>query len=278
MFLISVYRRLCHLTWRPLSKLAPALSDLAPPYPNCPPPSKNPGSATGVIEMQGIVQAWYIPTCKNMWGPHLEVFDNNFQPRISVLYAFDKVEFPLGLVGLLVKYFCFTWKLKHFGKPSPERYSKRSLDPWCVWQTVDVYETLPYLIILQGYFYQISKGGHLRFWTFFDKFWTFWKNVDLSVCRRVQRSRYLKKVHICGPLSTPRGSEVHISHKTSKKGLENIQKSIAELLHLAAAATRRIIVPHATYQILDLFGLSKFPLPPPDKNITYRPTYLAFAT
>ena len=29
----------------------------------------------------------------------------------------------------------------------------------------------------QGYFYQISKGGHLRFWTFFDKFWTFWKKL-----------------------------------------------------------------------------------------------------
>ena len=25
----------------------------------------------------------------------------------------------------------------------------------------------------KGYFYQISKGGHLRFWTFFEKFWTF---------------------------------------------------------------------------------------------------------
>ena len=56
----------------------------------------------------------------------------------------------------------------------------------------------------------------------------------------------------------PRGSEVQISHKTSKKYLKNIQKSITELLHLAAATTRRIIVPHVTYKILDLFGLSKF--------------------
>ena len=49
-----------------------------------------------------------------------------------------------------------------------------------------------------------------------------------------------------------------------------MQKSIAELSHLVAAATRRIIVPHATYQILDLFGWSKFKggnAGPPDKNI-----------
>ena len=65
----------------------------------------------------------------------------------------------------------------------------------------------------------------------------------------------------------PRGSEVQISHKTSEKGLKNIQTSIAELSHLAAAPTWRIIVPHATYQILDLFGLSK--LAPPDKNSLY---------
>ena len=53
----------------------------------------------------------------------------------------------------------------------------------------------------QGYFYQISKGGHLRFWTFLKtKFAPFEKIVDLSVCRRVQRSRYLNlKVHNCGP-------------------------------------------------------------------------------
>ena len=55
-----------------------------------------------------------------------------------------------------------------------------------------------------------------------------------------------------------RGSEVQISHKTSKKYLKNIQKSITELLHLAAATMRRIIVPHVTYKVLDLFGLSKF--------------------
>ena len=34
--------------------------------------------------------------------------------------------------------------------------------------------------IHQGYFYQISKRGHLRFWTFFGKFWTFKKIVDLQ--------------------------------------------------------------------------------------------------
>ena len=62
--------------------------------------------------------------------------------------------------------------------------------------------------------------------------------VDLSVHRMAQRSRYLTK--------------------HPQKGLKNIQKPIAELSHLAVAATRRIIIPHATYQILDHFGLSKF--------------------
>ena len=32
----------------------------------------------------------------------------------------------------------------------------------------------------------------------------------------------------------PQGSEIQISHKTSKKYFKNIQKSITELLHLAA--------------------------------------------
>ena len=59
-------------------------------------------------------------------------------------------------------------------------------------------------------------------------------------------------------LYTPRGSEVQISHKPANKYFKNIQKSITELLHLAAATTWRIIVPHVTYKILDLFGLSKF--------------------
>ena len=55
------------------------------------------------------------------------------------------------------------------------------------------------------------------------------------------------------------GSQVQIiSHKTSKKGLKNIQKSIATLSHLAAVAMRWLIIPHAAYQILDLFALSKF--------------------
>ena len=54
-------------------------------------------------------------------------------------------------------------------------------------------------------------------------------------------------------------SEIQISHKTSKKkGLTNVQKSIAELSHLATGATRQIIILHATCQILDLFVMSKF--------------------
>ena len=72
--------------------------------------------------------------------------------------------------------------------------------------------------------------------------------VDLSVRRVAQRSRYLTK--------------------HPQKVVKNIQKSIASLSHLAAASTRRLIAPRATYQILHLFGLSKFkggmpPMPPP---------------
>ena len=62
--------------------------------------------------------------------------------------------------------------------------------------------------------------------------------LDLSVHHVAQRSRYLAK--------------------DPKKGLKNIQKSIAALSHLAATASRRLIAPRATYQILDLFGLSQF--------------------
>ena len=64
------------------------------------------------------------------------------------------------------------------------------------------------------------------------------------------------------PFCMPRGSQVQISHNTFKKGLENIQKSIAALSHLAAATplpSRRGAMP---------------PLPP-DKNIpdAYSPEY-----
>ena len=64
--------------------------------------------------------------------------------------------------------------------------------------------------------------------------------MDLSVRRVAQGSRYPTK------------------DKTSKKGLKNIQKSIATLSHLAAAPTAAnrtacdIGLPR--YQILDLFG------------------------
>ena len=111
-------------------------------------------------------------------------------------------------------------------------------------------------------------------------FGPFEKIVDLSVCRRVERSRYLnEKVHNCRPFCIRHVAQRSRSHKTSQKGLKNIQKSIAELSHLAAAATRQIIVPHATYQILDLFGLSKFkggnaPLAPLIKISLYCPLLL----
>ena len=46
---------------------------------------------------------------------------------------------------------------------------------------------------------------------FLTNFGSFEKIVDISVWVRVQRSRYLnKKVHVCGPFCTPRGSEVQI--------------------------------------------------------------------
>ena len=49
------------------------------------------------------------------------------------------------------------------------------------------------IILQQGYFYHISRGGgHLRFWTFLTNFGPFEKTVDLSVCRRFERSRNLQ--------------------------------------------------------------------------------------
>ena len=50
------------------------------------------------------------------------------------------------------------------------------------------------------------------------------------------------------------------------QGFKNIQKPIAALSRLTAAAPWRLIAPRKTYQILDLFGLSKFKggnAPPP---------------
>ena len=48
-----------------------------------------------------------------------------------------------------------------YGMPPEEGHQSQ----WYVTQIINTF---------QGYFYQISKGGgDLRFWTFFDKFWTF---------------------------------------------------------------------------------------------------------
>ena len=44
---------------------------------------------------------------------------------------------------------------------------------------------------IQGYFYQISKGGGFEILGLFDKCWPFSKN--------------------CGPFSMPQGSEVQVS-------------------------------------------------------------------
>ena len=109
-------------------------------------------------------------------------------------------------------------------------------------------------------FIKFPRGGIWDFGPFLNKFRTFWKNCgpfSMPQGSEVQVSQ-LKGPQLWTFLYTPRGSELHISHKTSKKYLKNIQKSITELLHLAATTTRRIIVPHVTYTILDLFGLSKF--------------------
>ena len=73
----------------------------------------------------------------------------------------------------------------------------------------------------QGYFYQISKGGHLRFWTFSNtnfgpfltkdaKLWTFLYGVwfrGLEILQNIQN---------CGPFSTLRGSEVQLFKKNTK--------------------------------------------------------------
>ena len=69
-------------------------------------------------------------------------------------------------------------------------------------------------------------GGALRFWTFFAKYF--------------------------GPFE-----------KTSKKGLKISKNLLPSFRIKAADATRRIIVPHTTYQIWDLFRLSKFKGPMP---------------
>ena len=73
----------------------------------------------------------------------------------------------------------------------------------------------------QGYFYQISKGGHLRYWTFSKtnfgpfltkdaKLWTFLYGVwfrGLEILQNIQN---------CGPFSTLRGSEVQLFLKKYK--------------------------------------------------------------
>ena len=74
--------------------------------------------------------------------------------------------------------------------------------------------------ICQGYFYQISKGGHLRFWTFSRtnfgpfltkdaKLWTFFYAAWL-------RGSALKKIQNFGPFSKGRGLDLQIFNKTSK--------------------------------------------------------------
>ena len=91
----------------------------------------------------------------------------------------------------------------------------------------------------QGYLYQNLQGGDWRYWTFLDKLWTFQYAAEFrDPCILIKRC-----TNYCGPFCTPRGSEVQISHKTSKKGLQNIQKSIVALSYLPGAATRRLITP-----------------------------------
>ena len=72
----------------------------------------------------------------------------------------------------------------------------------------------------------------------------------------------------CEPFWTPRGSGIQISHKTFKKGLKNIQKSIAAFsINTAANRTARDI----PGKFLTFLGCQnstgQCPLcPPPDKN------------
>ena len=98
---------------------------------------------------------------------------------------------------------------------------------WCTWcPTPEKYPGLHPPLLAgwgggQGYFYQISKGGHLRFWTFSKtnfgpfltkdaKLWTFLYGVwfrGLEILQNIQN---------CGPFSTLRGSEVQLFKKNTK--------------------------------------------------------------
>ena len=68
----------------------------------------------------------------------------------------------------------------------------------------------------------------------------------------------------CGPFCRPRGSEVQISHKTSKKGLKNIQKSIAALSHLANRTAHDL----PNFGPFSVVTIQEGAMPPPDKNIS----------
>ena len=97
--------------------------------------------------------------------------------------------------------------------------------------------------------------GHLRFWTFFDKFWTFWKKLwTFQYAAGFRGPGILIKRFTIADLSVRRMAQR--SHKPSKKGLKNIQKSIAALSHFLP------------FWVVKIQGGNA---PPPDKNIPVIP-------
>ena len=125
--------------------------------------------------------------------------------------------------------------------------------------------------IHQGYFYQISKRGHLRFWTFFGKFWTFKKIVDLQYAAGFRGPGILIKRSTIADLSVYaawlRGPD--ISHP--KKGLKKYSK-----IDCRAFATSRDIPNFGPFWVVKI-QWGAMPPWPPDKNIpvhTYIHTYI----
>ena len=116
----------------------------------------------------------------------------------------------------------------------------------CAWDETEralvhksTYETGIFLSNFQG---RGGGGGHLRFWTLFDKFWTFqYAEGFRGPGILIKRSTIVDLSVYAAWLSGPDISQ------NIKKRFKNIKKSIAELSHLAAAATRRIFVPHTNF-------------------------------
>ena len=123
--------------------------------------------------------------------------------------------------------------------------------------------TVSILRLLLGGIYrllQISKGGGGEILDLFGqildllkKLWTFqyaagFRGPSILIKRSIIVDLSVYAAWLRGP---------DISQNIQKR-YKKISKYILQSFHLAATATQWMIVPHATYQIFDLFGLSKF--------------------